>query len=198
MRIASVTRRRGARLVAQRRAARSHVLVKDPGGLVTVSWGVTNTGVATGKALLRINDLIDQVPLATIGPVGILAGMGVTLQAVWTVPSTGPSFYSCNTDVLDTDAGTQLAFHDFTVTVPEEVLPPVLGPLDLFFAPSVNWVGNPLQLTWFEEIRVFYGMSTIFDIELRIEDPWVIFFVTSLLDVTQNLGQTPQIVGLNA
>ena len=90
---------------------------KSPGEAVVVTWVVTNTGGASGNAQLRINDLLALVPLVIKDPMPIGPGESFILQAVWTVPSTGPSSYSLNTEVMDFDTGKQVAFHNFTVTV---------------------------------------------------------------------------------
>ena len=119
--------RRGARLVAGRMPA-SHLLVKDLGVPVDISWGVTNNGDEVGAVRLWLfafdnGGLVLETPQVTIMP-----GATVTLSLSW--PSSLPPgdhqmlLIMANQSVGATDP---VAEHQFTVSVPVSSVGPILA-----------------------------------------------------------------------
>ena len=198
MAVSNVTgHRNGAALLARLLSPRSHVLVKVVGGTISASWDVTNTGGIAAFGHLTIASQATGGGVAG-GDFLIAAGATLTLSVSATIVSIAPGSYPSKV-ILAALAPATIApggVHDFTLTI--GAAPPILGPLDLFYAPAANWIGNPLQLTWFAQIATFYGMPSINTTELRFEGTWVIFFVFNRLDITRNFGLVPVIPGLNA
>jgi hypothetical protein len=99
--------------------AKSHVVTKNPGQIVNVSWQVTNTGGATGQAGL---DIESGGSLVFIGPaVDVPPGATVTLRGTWTIPAGSSGTITASTFVVDAGAGRTIATHPFTVNIPPPV-----------------------------------------------------------------------------
>ena len=204
MSIISVTaRRRNGRAML---SPQSHVLTREVGNTISATWSVTNTGGVRGFGALDMVFTPVGTPFgpASVGFFGALTsiavGVTVTLTVSGAITTLLPgTTYNAELRVIAATPATvgPGGVHPFTLTI--SVATPVLGPLDLFFAPLVNWTGNPLrQATWLEEIAAFYGMISSLEVELRAEGEWIIFSVSTLQDITQNFGLAPSIPGLNA
>ena len=96
--------------------AGSHVLTKSPGGVVTATWVVTNTGGTTGQAGMNIAHLGS---LVFIGPaVNIPANSSRTLTGTWTIPAGATGTLTADVDIVDVGAARVIATHPFTVNIP--------------------------------------------------------------------------------
>ena len=121
--VMSVTggRRNGSSgLRAKRFSPRSHILSKQPGEVVNVSWPVTNTGSSPKDARLQIFEAGQVV--ASLPAVGILGGQTVTLAVAWTIPLTTPSGATLNagaflSNVTNPALPQPFASHTFQVNV---------------------------------------------------------------------------------
>ena len=109
--------RRGSRLLARLRSPRAHVLTKTPGQTVNVLWEVENQGGATGQATLQVRDITGTL-LASLGPIGILAGSRIAMQTAWTIPAATGITYIVQALMIDVGENSVLDAHPFTVNVP--------------------------------------------------------------------------------
>ena len=195
-------RGRGGRsaLRARARSPLAHMSpIKNVGSTLVGNWPVSNSGGIAADVFLEL-----WFPVQLRGffglPISVPAGGTANIVVAGTV-TLAAGVYAGEAHVKSWPSplggleGILLGGnHLFTLTVVS--IEPILGPLDLFFAPAVNWIGNPLQATWLIEIATFYTTETN-NIDIRVEGEWVIFSVASLFGVT-NLGLTPSIQGLNA
>ena len=119
--------RRGARLVAGRMPA-SHLLVKDLGVPVDISWGVTNNGDEVGASRLWLYALGNGGLVVETNLVQILPGGVATLSLSWP-SSLPPGDHQMLLIMSDQSVGAtdSVAEHQFTVSVPVIAVGPILA-----------------------------------------------------------------------